>query len=901
MEYFEGHKHHNHDKFYKMFCTLLEHLDSDSGVDQFLDRLLQDMHTYDYDEFTPANGYRSIIKVLHKCCVHILVLCRYISVNKGSFLFRCGHYSRELSAYVNCLGQIRAAMFYAVKLMGYCEVGELFSDDNKFRGNETAERLMAESECIDAQYFYGRCLGFQYCESMLRPFQVLHITMAVYSELYKQDKSKLGKLTGSILSGGKYLLNPDLRGKQVSVTTKTEDIRFCKGFWGLAETQMMHTLPDYVCPSVQVNEVLLIPAKAVDIPKSQSIGHVTIHPPQSHHGPGPVQVRLISQVYREGQELLLPYLKDQKGGKFVNNRKVQPKSPYLLIQCHGGGFVAQSSKSHETYLREWACDLKVPLVAIDYSLAPDSPYPRAIEECFFAYAWILQNCHILGSTGEKICLVGDSAGGNLILSTALWAGEIGIRVPDGLVGAYGCFMVRYSPSPSRILSIMDPLIPVGMLTRVLGAYVGVTEEEILASQKSASDLLKKSKDGREPEPAEEPLLQPQDEPQSQSCSKSLHGTEKDSSNKGAQIRIESKNQIADNGKIALHRLCGPTVVDVDKKSGQEDLGAPHLTGAPDLTLEKLKVHTSCKIDSPHRKRLLSEVVENEELEETTPELTLTEDEMASDVKTKTGNEKRMFDIDLGDLKIEDVKTSENVSPFVRKTSLDSLGDPVDFYSCSSGSDFSVGSPSSNPRTTSHNTPSIPGVHVTGQSAPTSGKSEGFGDLKVTFSKAKNTVTLPPKSLPTPLKKIFHTRSPSSPNLHSVMYGQEKYKQQAVVGVSPRTGDWVPLYALECTPEESPLLKFHHIELPKDPYMSPLLATDHMLRKLPPVFLVSSHLDPVVDDSVSLAKRLKAINRPVKLDILDDLPHGFLNFVMISKEAKQGADLCIARIREVFGS
>jgi hypothetical protein len=47
----------------------------------------------------------------------------------------------------------------------------------------------------------------------------------------------------------------------------------------------------------------------------------------------------------------------------------------LLIHCHGGGFVAQSSQSHEMYLRRWAKSLRAPIVSVDYSLSPEAPYP----------------------------------------------------------------------------------------------------------------------------------------------------------------------------------------------------------------------------------------------------------------------------------------------------------------------------------------------------------------------------------------------------------------------------------------------------------------------------------------------------------------------------------------------
>lgn len=62
------------------------------------------------------------------------------------------------------------------------------------------------------------------------------------------------------------------------------------------------------------------------------------------------------------------------------------------------------------YLRSWAKELGVPILSIDYSLAPEAPFPRALEECFFVYAWCLNNFHQLGTNGKVVCVAGDSAG-----------------------------------------------------------------------------------------------------------------------------------------------------------------------------------------------------------------------------------------------------------------------------------------------------------------------------------------------------------------------------------------------------------------------------------------------------------------------------------------------------------
>ncbi|ESO01834.1 hypothetical protein HELRODRAFT_161005 [Helobdella robusta] len=145
-----------------------------------------------------------------------------------------------------------------------------------------------------------------------------------------------------------------------------------------------------------------------------------------------------------------------------------PLSDGLIVHCHGGGFIAQSSATHSTYLRDWALKTKVPIVSIDYSLAPEFHYPRQVEEIFFAYCWILNNLHIFGSTGSKICFAGDSAGANLATSTVLRTIHEGVRVPDGLLAVYGCFLVSYFPTPSRLLALLDPVLPLGMLPKCVG-------------------------------------------------------------------------------------------------------------------------------------------------------------------------------------------------------------------------------------------------------------------------------------------------------------------------------------------------------------------------------------------------------------------------------------------------
>jgi len=140
---------------------LIGHLDG--GVMSGVDSLLQTAPMFDYSRLQPGSGYRSMVTVVHKCCLHLLTLVRYIRVNRESYLFRAEHYSRELSAYVAVLGQLRACLYYLQKLVLYCMDGSLFPDENTLSTEEynTAEFLMKEVESLCQEPFYGRCLAFQ--------------------------------------------------------------------------------------------------------------------------------------------------------------------------------------------------------------------------------------------------------------------------------------------------------------------------------------------------------------------------------------------------------------------------------------------------------------------------------------------------------------------------------------------------------------------------------------------------------------------------------------------------------------------------------------------------------------------------------------------------------------------
>ncbi|XP_076611395.1 lipase, hormone-sensitive a [Chaetodon auriga] len=431
-------------------------------------------HHYDFDAQTPGNGYRTLIKVLQSCLLHIIHKGRYIASNYNSAFFRAEHNASEMEAYCSALCQLRALLHLAQRLLNDNDYGQLYS----LQDGELSRKFVQEYISMHKACFYGRCLGFQFSPT-LRPFlQTVVISMVSYGETYGKQQSGLGMAALSLLTSGKYVINPELRGAEFERITQNLDMQFWKSFWNLTESGLITGFSRIASSPVHVNFTLTLPPVTLRLPLASDPSlTATVSPPIAHWGPGPVHMRLISCELREGQdsEELLSFSRTDPPPITVSRLpwvQKQPRSPWLLIHFHGGGFVAQTSKSHENYLRIWSKELNVPVLSVDYSLSPEAPFPRALEECFYAYCWALNNCHLLGSTAERVCLAGDSAGGNLCITVSMKAMSSGIRVPDGIMAAYPATLLTTDASPSRLLTLIDPLLPLGVLAKCLNAYAG---------------------------------------------------------------------------------------------------------------------------------------------------------------------------------------------------------------------------------------------------------------------------------------------------------------------------------------------------------------------------------------------------------------------------------------------
>ena len=101
----------------------------------------------------------------------------------------------------------------------------------------------------------------------------------------------------------------------------------------------------------------------------------------------------------------------------------------VMLYTHGGAYVSGSSATHDTLITRLAEQLKIPVMAYDYRLAPEHPFPAALEDALTAFDYLLGR----GYKEKDIVLCGDSAGGGLSLALALKLKDSGRALPGALV------------------------------------------------------------------------------------------------------------------------------------------------------------------------------------------------------------------------------------------------------------------------------------------------------------------------------------------------------------------------------------------------------------------------------------------------------------------------------------
>src|SRR6202050_4017494 len=88
-------------------------------------------------------------------------------------------------------------------------------------------------------------------------------------------------------------------------------------------------------------------------------------------------------------------------------------APPAVVFFHGGGFVVGDLDTHDGTARQHAVGASAVVVSVEYRLAPDHPYPAAIDDAWAAVQWVAEHGSEIGADASRLAVAGDSAGGNI--------------------------------------------------------------------------------------------------------------------------------------------------------------------------------------------------------------------------------------------------------------------------------------------------------------------------------------------------------------------------------------------------------------------------------------------------------------------------------------------------------
>ena len=94
-----------------------------------------------------------------------------------------------------------------------------------------------------------------------------------------------------------------------------------------------------------------------------------------------------------------------------------------VVYFHGGGMIMGSVNHYDRLVASYVADSGVPMLSVDYRLAPEYPHPTPVGDCYAAVRWIAAHAERIGVDPRRIAVMGDSGGGGLAAATALLARE----------------------------------------------------------------------------------------------------------------------------------------------------------------------------------------------------------------------------------------------------------------------------------------------------------------------------------------------------------------------------------------------------------------------------------------------------------------------------------------------
>lgn len=156
----------------------------------------------------------------------------------------------------------------------------------------------------------------------------------------------------------------------------------------------------------------------------------------------------------------------------------------VVLYLHGGGYVIGSPRSHRHLAAAIAAAGQASALLLDYRLAPEHPYPAAVDDATAAYRWLLEQ----GVAPGHVVVGGDSAGGGLTVATLLALRDARLPLPAGGICISPWVDLTFSGASYRTRAAVDPIVKRPGIDEMARAYLGATAAQTPLASPLFADL-----------------------------------------------------------------------------------------------------------------------------------------------------------------------------------------------------------------------------------------------------------------------------------------------------------------------------------------------------------------------------------------------------------------------------
>ena len=164
----------------------------------------------------------------------------------------------------------------------------------------------------------------------------------------------------------------------------------------------------------------------------------------------------------------------------------------VILYFHGGGFIMGSIEDHDPLCGKLADAARAIVIAAEYRLAPEYPFPACIEDAVFLSEWARDNAAAYGGDPDRIMAAGDSSGATISAALALLGRDGKAPAISGLIllyGVFGCISIEESES-ARLYGQGEYILPADAIRKMMDLYIpaGADPDDIRLYPGKAADL-----------------------------------------------------------------------------------------------------------------------------------------------------------------------------------------------------------------------------------------------------------------------------------------------------------------------------------------------------------------------------------------------------------------------------